>query len=804
MGIAVPNDVVETINDLRSLAMPPVTLSRSVTVLGYWAAGDGGGGLFAWVLGITDSDDGGTIFATTITGAPAGRWRRIYSGPLDVRWFGAVGDSNGKHGSGTDDTAAFNAALAAAATTGGEVLVPIGLYRVTARLTVPPGVTIRGHASGFQGVGPMSAIVADHLDHALASVAPANGSFSGLVQIRNLRIIGVRKNCPNLITGVTKATPCAVTCVGHGLADKQVVFIRGAAGMIDLNTGWRVHVTDPDHFTIPTFDSHLQPAWTSGGTVTQAPLSGIYNLGRDFDVYDTISTQGTMFGVIFDQTEIGTLDNFTDAALFASVYIPNGGDITPGNKAGFTNVICGKNWQLNEAAWGIAHEGGQGFHVRGVNFNGNLAYPRGGSCRFGNVNQAQISGFDCESSGVVFSAKTLLDGNNSAGASQIGFDCGTFSTGANNIFIVEASANLECKRCEFASSATHYVQGGLTFSRFDLDETNLIGVDAYRFFDHFPMAGKIRAAFAAAPYHLDIQLAAPDVGKPADPTTQRDQPVGHFSAGTTAYNPLAAKGQPYGWIAPYATAPNLAGVPGQKPTWLPVAFVGYGIIEIFQTMPNLVGLWIADKQVKLNGSGNVSLLRECSGNRDPNYDLTGHGAIGFQAIDGTHNLPAAGTFDSTTKWLASGTFATPLAQPLTLFCIGGDDVSTATTAVYCDGIDDKNRITIKKNGPSSQFELSAGATLAKVSGVKAKKFNAFVGVLNGGSSSFYVNAKTPVTGTAGANGLHGITLGSDYNQATSQGGSTALFAVFDRALSNAECGTLLDVATNFYGITIGS
>ena len=25
MGIAVPNDVVETINDLRSLAMPPVT-----------------------------------------------------------------------------------------------------------------------------------------------------------------------------------------------------------------------------------------------------------------------------------------------------------------------------------------------------------------------------------------------------------------------------------------------------------------------------------------------------------------------------------------------------------------------------------------------------------------------------------------------------------------------------------------------------------------------------------------------------------------------------------------------------------
>src|SRR5207253_8361200 len=112
--------------------------------------------------------------------------------------------------------------------------------------------------------------------------------------------------------GVTQANPCAVTCVGHGLADKQVVSISGAAGMIDLNTGWRVYVTDPDHFTISTFDSCSQPAWTSGGTVTQAPLSAIYNLGRNFDVYDTISTQCTMFGVIFDQTENATLDNFTD------------------------------------------------------------------------------------------------------------------------------------------------------------------------------------------------------------------------------------------------------------------------------------------------------------------------------------------------------------------------------------------------------------------------------------------------------------------------------------------------------------
>jgi hypothetical protein len=175
--------------------------------------------------------DGGTSFAPAAPHIKDGLWKRRFSGPLDVRWFGAVGDSDMSHGSGADNTAAFGAALTTAAATGGEVLVPIGLFRVTAKLTVPPGVTIRGQASAFQGVGPMSAIVADHLDHTLASVAPPDGSNTGLVQLRNLRISGVKKNCPNLITDVTQANPCVVTCIGHGLVDRQVVFISGAGGM---------------------------------------------------------------------------------------------------------------------------------------------------------------------------------------------------------------------------------------------------------------------------------------------------------------------------------------------------------------------------------------------------------------------------------------------------------------------------------------------------------------------------------------------------------------------------------------------
>src|SRR5205823_1904846 len=53
--------------------------------------GDGGGGVFYWEASSTAAEDGGTLFAPNP--AAPGRWRRVYSGPLDVRWFGA--DSGG-------------------------------------------------------------------------------------------------------------------------------------------------------------------------------------------------------------------------------------------------------------------------------------------------------------------------------------------------------------------------------------------------------------------------------------------------------------------------------------------------------------------------------------------------------------------------------------------------------------------------------------------------------------------------------------------------------------------------------------
>lgn len=64
----------------------------------------------------------------------------------NVKDFGAKGDD-------TDDTAAFQAAIAAAATTGGTVIVPSVQYwyRITDTLDIPDSVTLVGHNWTFNG-----------------------------------------------------------------------------------------------------------------------------------------------------------------------------------------------------------------------------------------------------------------------------------------------------------------------------------------------------------------------------------------------------------------------------------------------------------------------------------------------------------------------------------------------------------------------------------------------------------------------------------------------------------------------------
>lgn len=107
------------------------------------------GGTFIWSA--TGTANGGTVFAGV-----SGYWNRQYSGAVNVKWFGANGDtilSGNAVVSGNDDTSAFiNAFLASL-----NVYIPIGNYRITNTIVIPIKGTLTGQDKDY------SCIIADPL-----------------------------------------------------------------------------------------------------------------------------------------------------------------------------------------------------------------------------------------------------------------------------------------------------------------------------------------------------------------------------------------------------------------------------------------------------------------------------------------------------------------------------------------------------------------------------------------------------------------------------------------------------------------
>ena len=119
-----------TIASFLSTIPFPVTPGEFI-IGGYFSPGDGGGGTFIWVPIIPGGsimpppEDLGIIFYhpsdTTPSPGYNGYFKRIYSGPVNVRWFGAI---MGGGGSITDVTPYFDAARDSAFTKDGTIYFP--------------------------------------------------------------------------------------------------------------------------------------------------------------------------------------------------------------------------------------------------------------------------------------------------------------------------------------------------------------------------------------------------------------------------------------------------------------------------------------------------------------------------------------------------------------------------------------------------------------------------------------------------------------------------------------------------------
>lgn len=135
-----------TLSELRQVAADPGGDSM------YYVTDKGQEGLFLYDAADTVSPDNN---GTVIVSAAGFRFLRIWSGEINVQWFGAKGNGN------DDDTAALIAAIQACQQNGGgTVWFPPGRYICTDTLVVPSGVRLLG--SGLDEWVPSAQNIVKH------------------------------------------------------------------------------------------------------------------------------------------------------------------------------------------------------------------------------------------------------------------------------------------------------------------------------------------------------------------------------------------------------------------------------------------------------------------------------------------------------------------------------------------------------------------------------------------------------------------------------------------------------------------
>ncbi len=135
--------------------------------LGAAAKGDGGGGFFAWYGGAVSPslNDEGITFVCTLTtdggSTVVGYWKRVFSGPINVRWFASLV-------SGTDWSPAIQRAVDAAKPVqegpynqyrSGHVYIPQGVYTVKKAVVIDGGGSSLYLGQEISGDGPLKTVL---------------------------------------------------------------------------------------------------------------------------------------------------------------------------------------------------------------------------------------------------------------------------------------------------------------------------------------------------------------------------------------------------------------------------------------------------------------------------------------------------------------------------------------------------------------------------------------------------------------------------------------------------------------------
>jgi hypothetical protein len=164
----------------RAAIASATSLPPTLMVSGYATAGDLGVGAIYTSQGATS----GGLEAIQDAG---GTWYNlVLSGIANVGWFGAKGNNNGTPGNGTDDSAAFQAALNACA----AVYVPPVNFRIASTLTLNSGNSLFGPTPWNEVSSGFAQLVGDTGITILAPYNNTSSSETSGLSIYNLAVTG--------------------------------------------------------------------------------------------------------------------------------------------------------------------------------------------------------------------------------------------------------------------------------------------------------------------------------------------------------------------------------------------------------------------------------------------------------------------------------------------------------------------------------------------------------------------------------------------------------------------------------------
>ena len=306
------NRVVSTIAVLKTL---PKTGAQYAFVLGYYASGDGGGGMYHYdSLDTTTVDNGGSC----IVAADGGRWKLDDTKTVSVKQFGAKGD-------GTNDDDVFIQKALNACT---NVTFPDGTYKLTATLIGKPNHILTGTTpERCQFV--RTAAYGHTLD------CGTTGGNAGAIQVRGIWFNHVylfnngATYVPGTSNSITNKDPlsthlkitngqnvrisdCWFYGIGYGIEfiDSTILWVErclfngmwdtNIVGLQDSTAGIYCHASIPTNRCglLTVRDNHIGgygPAAATNVTTGNVTISHALNAGMKYGIYITSCERFTIF-----------------------------------------------------------------------------------------------------------------------------------------------------------------------------------------------------------------------------------------------------------------------------------------------------------------------------------------------------------------------------------------------------------------------------------------------------------------------------------------------------------------------------